>query len=88
LPFERVRSLVFQLVEQMDRVAPDEFKCLLKCAVPEYQAPVREMAPSMPCPGEARLSGEAKDSRNGRRSGSEPELEEPFHRIANVDAPK
>ena len=88
LPIERVRAFVLELVDQIDQLTPDEFKCFLKCAVPEYQPQPGPLGPNQPRPEEARMEGEAKDKRNGSRSSSEPGLEESFHRVEALDAPK
>jgi FlaA1/EpsC-like NDP-sugar epimerase len=36
-PFEKVRSVVQDLIQRMDRLGPDEIKCFLSHAVPEYR---------------------------------------------------
>src|SRR5437660_1448036 len=65
LPYERVRAFVLGLVDQIDQLAPDEFKYFLKCAVPEYQPQPGQSGSGAPRPGETRAGSEAKDKRNG-----------------------
>jgi FlaA1/EpsC-like NDP-sugar epimerase len=45
-PFRQVRGFVLELVEQLDELGPDELKCLLQCAVPEYRPQVGKLIPS------------------------------------------
>jgi FlaA1/EpsC-like NDP-sugar epimerase len=88
LPFERVRGFMLKLVEQMDRLGPDEFKCSLKCAVPEYQPQLGQITDSLPPHREALAGSEGKDKRNGSRPSSEIGFEETFQDIAGMEAPR
>jgi len=81
LPFEFVRGLVLELVQQMDELGPDEFKCRLKRAGPEYQPELQQVPSRLPQPEEA---SEPNVARNGRPP--ELVLEEPFHHLAEVNA--
>jgi FlaA1/EpsC-like NDP-sugar epimerase len=86
LPYERVRGCVLELVERMDQLGPDEIKCLLKLAVPEYQPQLRRAtAGALHC-GEALTENAGEGKRNGHRPSSEFGLDEPFHQVAGVDA--
>jgi len=81
-PLERIRGLVSELVEQTDRLSPDEFKCLLKRAVPEYQPELNRAASSAPQPKKA---DETKELRNGKPRKLEL-AEQPFH-LASANVP-
>jgi FlaA1/EpsC-like NDP-sugar epimerase len=61
-PLEEVRSLVIELGEKIDRLGPDELKCFLKCAVPEYRPELRRPAIDAE---ETRRWTEAEDEKNG-----------------------
>jgi FlaA1/EpsC-like NDP-sugar epimerase len=65
-PFEHVRGFVRELCERMDRLGPEELKCFLKFAVPEYQPELRRS----PAESEEtrRRWSEAEDERNGSAS--------------------
>jgi FlaA1/EpsC-like NDP-sugar epimerase len=78
LPFERVRRFVHELVESTDRLGPDEFKRLLKSAVPEYQPQLGQMSDGEPAVSELLVGRGGKDKRNGKRPGSYIEVEEVF----------
>ena len=87
LPFERVRRFVFELAEPTDQLDPDQFKRLLKCAVPEYQPQLGELTSAVPR-RQASVASEGKDKRNGHRPGSAFDLEEPCHHLAGMNAPR
>jgi len=86
LPYERVRGFVLGLVDQIDQLKPDEFKCFLKYAVPEYQPQLGQLTPRLPRHRAARVGSEGKDKRNGHRPNSELVFEEPFRHVASMDA--
>jgi len=86
LPFERVRDWMLELARQMDQLEPDEIKCLLKHAVPEYQPQLKRVSGSVPGSGETRAESAGKDRRNGHRPGSAFEFKKPFHQVAGMDA--
>jgi hypothetical protein len=67
----------------MDQLGPDEFKCLLKRAVPEYRPQLTQVAANVAIYEEVT---EAKDRRNGKPRRPELVLEEPFGQIAGVNA--
>lgn len=71
-PLHQVRRFVTELMAQMDRVGADEFKCLLQCAVPEYQPQFRNGTshPKLHT-GEPPVVGDA-GKRNGVPRNSEP----------------
>lgn len=79
LPFEEVRGLVLELVEKMNRLGPDELKCFLKWAVPEYRPAL--LTASEP---ESQRWSEAEDDQNGRPPSWTPRHEdrEPLHPVA------
>jgi FlaA1/EpsC-like NDP-sugar epimerase len=78
LPFERVRRFVLELVEPTDQLSPEEFKCLLKKAVPEYQPELGQMSDGEPAVSELLVGRGGRDKRNGKRPGSHLEAEEVF----------
>jgi FlaA1/EpsC-like NDP-sugar epimerase len=86
LLFERVRGVVLELIEQIDQLGPDEFKCLLRCAVPEYTPQLGQLTASVPRPGEAHVERKGDEKRNGRPSSSAVGFEKPFHSVAGMDA--
>ena len=88
LPYERVCAFVLELVDQIDQLEPDEFKCLLKSAVSEYQPQLGQLTSGAPRHGKANVRSEGKDKRNGRRPNSELGSEEPFRHVASMDAPR
>jgi FlaA1/EpsC-like NDP-sugar epimerase len=91
LPFERVRSYVVELTSKTDQLNPEEIKCLLKHAVPEYQPQIKQLNGSVHCNGELRANGETRvenadqNKRKGHRSAAPSGFEEPFLPVANTD---
>ena len=91
LPFERVRSCVLGLADQMNQLNPDEIKCLLKHAVPEYQPQIKQLNVSAHRNGELRVNGEThlesagKDRQNGHQPGPAFKFDQPFHQVANLN---
>ncbi len=81
-PIERIRGFVAELVEQTDRLEPDEFKCLLKRAVPEYQPELKQVTASVP---PSNKTSEANERRNGKPRRLELAPDEPFD-LAGVNA--
>jgi hypothetical protein len=90
LPFERVRRYVLELVAQLDQLSPDEIKCLLKHAVPEYQPQIRQLNGSVLRNGESYVNGELrvesadKEKGNGRRPASTFKFHTPLQ-LADMD---
>jgi len=86
LPYERVRAFVFQLVDVIDELGPDEFKRFLKCAIPEYQPQLEQLTSSVPGHSEASVGNQGKDKRNGNRPKSKHGYGEPLRQVAGTDA--
>jgi FlaA1/EpsC-like NDP-sugar epimerase len=90
LPFERVRNCVLELAAQLDQLSPDEIKCLLKHAVPEYQPQIKQLNGNVHRNGEARVNGEprpesaANDRRNGHQPGSALKFDLPRHQMTDL----
>lgn len=74
LPYEQVRGLVFELVGLIGKLGPDEFKCFLKRAVPEYHPQLGKLAESASPPAELRAVVGSRDEPTGSRRSSEVEL--------------
>jgi len=62
LPYEQLRGAVLELVDKIDQLGPDEFKCRLKCLVPEYQ-PQLGNSSSRQVHREARAGSNGKNQR-------------------------
>jgi FlaA1/EpsC-like NDP-sugar epimerase len=84
LPFNHVRGLVLELVDRMDKLEPDEFKRLLKRAVPEYQP---ALPPAMSTAPEHKELIEMKEKKNGTPRRSDVLMSGPFQDLAGVNAP-
>jgi FlaA1/EpsC-like NDP-sugar epimerase len=67
LPYEHVRGRVLELADQSHQLSPDEIKCLLKNAVPEYQPQIKQLNGSVHRNGESRVASADTDRRNGWR---------------------
>jgi len=94
LPYEHVRSRLFELVAQLDRLSPDELKCQLKHAVPEYQPQIKQLNGRSHRNGELRVNGETRvenadqNQRNGHRPVAPSGLNAPFQPVANANGPE
>jgi FlaA1/EpsC-like NDP-sugar epimerase len=82
LPFEHVRGLVFELVDQIDQLGPDDFKSRLKRVVPEYQPRQHQVSPDLV---QRDKQSEVEDERDGQQP--QMALQNSFHDLAAVNAP-
>ncbi|HEY5910148.1 MAG TPA: nucleoside-diphosphate sugar epimerase/dehydratase [Verrucomicrobiae bacterium] len=64
-PLEHVRGFLLELVDQIDELEVDEFKCLLQCAVPEYKPQLGKFVPRKPADSEG-ADGASERRRRGR----------------------
>jgi len=85
-PYERVRAFVFQLVEVIDDLGPDEFKRFLKSGVPEYQPQLGQSRPIATRTKEPSANSGGKNKPNGNRSDSDLSFDEAFHQVIGTDA--
>jgi FlaA1/EpsC-like NDP-sugar epimerase len=65
LTFAEVRGFVIDLTERMERLEPDEIKCFLNCAVPEYRPALKRVINGEP---DLRRWTEADDENRNRPS--------------------
>ena len=84
--YEQVRARLLQLVEQLDRLAPEEIKWHLKSAVPEYQPQLNEVVNGATHPNGALAGINGHDKRNGHQPASTAGFEGPFRRTAGAGA--
>ena len=88
LPYEHVRGCVLELAGQLNQLCPEEIRCLLKDAVPEYQPQIKQPNGHVRRNGEKRVESGGKDNRNGHRPRSAYGIDEPSHQLAGMEAPR
>ena len=84
-PYEYVRRCVIELAEQTGGLDPDQIKRWLKRVVSEYQPQLSRLNASVASEAETRVASAGKDKRNGHRTATAPEFDQPFQPVAHAD---
>jgi FlaA1/EpsC-like NDP-sugar epimerase len=83
-PYDRVRTFLFNLAGQADRLEPDEIKLFLKGAVPEYRPQLKPLVASAPQFDRALAGTNGHNKRNRRRHNSVAGVADVFQRVADA----
>jgi FlaA1/EpsC-like NDP-sugar epimerase len=84
--YHKVRAFLINLAGQADRLEPDEIKCHLKTAVPEYQPEMKQPINGSASSGELFTGKIGNDNRNGHQPASASGLKDTLPTITNSES--